>query len=292
MLLPETEIELLVRAAQWGDATSLTALFQAHYAGMRSVANQILGAGPDAEDACQDSAIAALATIRELRDPAAVRAWLHTIVRNTCRSKLRVRRPIPLDVVAADLTADDRDAPHAGVDRDAERDWIRHAIGRLSPAARPVAMLRYFLACNSYQRIAALCGIPVGTVRSRLSEGRRQLATVLPQVRDERHADFAALTAARWQEADAVLAATPAGALPRAVRGRWAWDTDVWWPDGRRTAGLASVLDTLRHDRAAGLRHRPVEVIAGPGITVWETATRTWVLHEREGQVREVRLAD
>jgi RNA polymerase sigma factor (sigma-70 family) len=262
------ETELLVRAAQRGDVASLTTLFQAHYAGMRAVAQQILGAGPDADDVCQEAAIAALTRIRQLRDPSAVRFWLHAIVRNICRTRLRAPRVVPLDLAGVDVAVEADDA----VERYADRDWVRHALVRLSPALRPVTMLRYFTERNSYERIAELCVIPVGTVRSRLSEARRQLATILPRVRDERHDESAALTALRRAEAEAILAG-----LPHPFRDRWA-----------HSAGLPSIVESLRR---AGVRERLVEVVAAPDVTVWETSSGTWLLHERGGQVRGVRFA-
>ncbi|BEL01945.1 sigma-70 family RNA polymerase sigma factor [Actinoplanes sichuanensis] len=273
------ETELLVRAAQRGDAASLTVLFQAHYVGMRSVALQILGSGPDVDDVCQEAAITALTRIGQLRDPSAVRFWLHAIVRNLCRTRLREARPVPMDLTDLDLPL----AVDDPVQRYADRDWVRHALTRLSPVLRPVTMLRYFAERNSYERIAGLCVIPVGTVRSRLSEARRQLSQILPSVRDERHDESAALTTLRRAEAAAIL-----GGSPGAVRGRWAHGAVVCWPDGRRTTGLSSVSEALRRDV---LPQRLVDVVAAPDVTVWETTSGTWLLHERGGQVRNVRLA-
>ncbi|MFF5075613.1 RNA polymerase sigma factor [Actinoplanes sp. NPDC000266] len=287
MLLTESQTSSLVHAAQQGDQAGLAALFEAHYSGMEAVATQILGPGPDAQDACQDAAMTALSRIGDLRDPAAVRAWLHMIVRNNCRTRLRARRPVTLEKA---LGVADPVTPDAVLDRDAERDWVRHAVRRLSPAVREVAVLRYFTERNSYEQIAELCGIPVGTVRSRLSEARRQLTVLLPQVRDERHEDSAAVTAERREEAVAILAAVADGTPPSSVRRRWAAHAVVSWPDGDLTIGLGSLLSRLGRDHAAGTRHHLSGVVAGPDLTVWETTTGTWMLRELEGQVQHVRL--
>jgi len=296
MLLTETQTTSLVHAAQHGDPAGLATLFEAHYSGMEAVANQILGPGPDAQDACQDAAITALAQIGDLRDPAAVRAWLHMIVRNNCRTRLRARRPVTLERAHGMA---DPDTPDAAVNRDAERDWVRHAVRRLSPAVREVAVLRYFTECNSYEQIADLCDIPVGTVRSRLSEARRQLALFLPQVRDERHEDSAVATAERRAEAAAVLSVVTHGTPPCSIHRRWAAHAVVSWLDGDLTIGLGSLLSRLSRDHAAGMRHRLTGVVAGPDLTVWETvvtgpgrlpAAGMWMLREYEGQVQQVRL--
>jgi RNA polymerase sigma factor (sigma-70 family) len=180
-------MEGIVRAVQEGDKQAFNRLFESEYPGMREVAVQILGAGPDAEDAAQDAAVTALTRITALRDPAKVRQWLHTLVRERCRARQRSRAPVMVELAGTDLRALDEGDPGADLDRLADRAWVRHGLRHLTPAVLPVALLRYYGAHNSYDEIAARCGIPVGTVRSRLNEARRQLAHVLPLVRHHRH---------------------------------------------------------------------------------------------------------
>jgi RNA polymerase sigma factor (sigma-70 family) len=293
----------LVRAAQQGDADSLTLVLRIHYAGMLAVAYRILGAGPDAEDACQDAAITALGRIDKLRDPAAVRSWLHAIVRNICLSLLRSRRPVPVGVAGADLRASESDDPMASIERMAQRNWIWHGLQQLTPRTQAVAMLRYFSENNSYEQIASLCGIPVGTVASRLSEARRQLADILPNIADDRHDDTDALIAERRQEAGTILTAIANLTHLSQVGGRWADDMRIWWPSGRVTTGLEALFATMRLNYDAGITARLTGVVAGPGVTIWENAFvnppedpehcppgATWLLRERAGVVREVRL--
>ena len=66
----------LVRAAQAGDIAGLGALLERHRSRLHAIAVSILGHGPQAEDAVQDTFLIALRRIGELRDPAAARAWL------------------------------------------------------------------------------------------------------------------------------------------------------------------------------------------------------------------------
>ena len=79
----------LVRAAQAGDTAGLGALLERHRSRLHAIAVSILGHGPQAEDAMQDACLIALRRIGELRDPAAARAWLTTILVNVCRGQLR-----------------------------------------------------------------------------------------------------------------------------------------------------------------------------------------------------------
>ncbi len=75
-----------VRAAQGGDATSLGLLLERYRAPLYGLALQILGPGPQAQDAVHDAFLVALRKIDQVREPAAVGGWLHAILRNVCRS--------------------------------------------------------------------------------------------------------------------------------------------------------------------------------------------------------------
>ena len=69
--------------------------------------------------------------------------------------------------------------PEELIDRQLLQDWVWHAIEELSPSLRVVAMLRYFSEVSSYEQIAIMCELPIGTVRSRLSRGRDQLRRLM-----------------------------------------------------------------------------------------------------------------
>ncbi|GAA1390672.1 sigma-70 family RNA polymerase sigma factor [Catellatospora chokoriensis] len=307
MLFPNSltadETAQLVREAQQGHTESFTLVLRIHYAGMLAVAHRILGHGPDAEDACQDAAIMAMARIGELRDPAAVRSWLHTIVRNICINVLRSRRPVPVGVAGENEPAPETDDPVASIERAAQRDWIWQGLQRLTPATQAVTMLRYFTDNNTYEQIATLCGIPVGTVASRLSEARRQLAGILPDIRDERHDAIDALTAERRAEASTILTAVPDCIPVSKVAGRWADDVRMYWPSGRITIGLPALFATIQVNYDDGVTARLTGLVAGHGTTIWENAfvnpshdpthcppQATWLLREKDAKIYEVRL--
>lgn len=104
----------------------------------------VLGPGPDVDDVVQDAAGTALRRVGDVRDPAAVGAWLRMIVRNANRSLLRSTVPVqPID----DLHLPAMDAgPERWLEQHAMRDWIWEAIEELSPALRLPLVLRHFRA--------------------------------------------------------------------------------------------------------------------------------------------------
>ncbi|WP_369076668.1 RNA polymerase sigma factor [Winogradskya consettensis] len=264
----------------------------------------MLGGAPDAEDACQDAAIIAMVRIGDLRDPEAARAWLHSIVRNSCKMLLRARRPVPVGLAGQDLVAPEAENPEAVIDRNANRDWVWHAMGQLTPATQLVAMLRYFTDRSSYEEIATACGTPVGTVRSRLSEARRQLAASLPQATGEPHSDTEALTLNRREEAAEILAAPRRLAPLAAAHRRWADDLVWFWPGGERTVGFDRLFEVFRRDYERGVTYKLNDVVAAPGTTIWTAEfvcppdtprqcppSAVWLLREKQGRVAECRFS-
>lgn len=166
----------LVRAAHAGDPGSLGTLFEHYRPRLLAVALRQLGYGSRAEDAVHDAFLIALRRIDTLSDPAALRAWLETIVRNVCRGYQREARMTSLDALpgGSDPAAVLRD-PEEFLDQIAMRDWVWKALHRLPEMLRATVLLRHFANYCSYEEISGELAIPIGTVRSRLAEARRQL---------------------------------------------------------------------------------------------------------------------
>jgi RNA polymerase sigma-70 factor (ECF subfamily) len=154
---------LLVRDAQAGDVAALGVLLERHRPAMLAVALAVLGRPSEAEDAVQDAMLTALGRIQDLRDPEAIGPWLKMVVRNCCRMHARAGLPVPvgdpLPVSALIEMAD----PALLLEDHAARDWVWHALGQLSEPLQVVTLLRYFTGVRTYEQIAAVCGIPVGT---------------------------------------------------------------------------------------------------------------------------------
>ncbi|MEU5292278.1 RNA polymerase sigma factor [Streptomyces umbrinus] len=262
------EDAVFTRAAQAGDVTALGLLLERHRAGMRAVALSILGPGPDVDDVLQDAAVTALRRVGDVRDPAAIGPWLRMIVRNAARSLLRgsvAFRPID------DLHLPSTDAgPERRLEHHAMRDWIWEAIEELSPALRLPLVLRHFsTGVTSYERIAEACGVPVGTVRSRLSQGRAKLATALAATADAPHGDTGRRTRASRVEARETLAAAESGRFGALLTERWS--PEIALLRGNEPVGDRSLLVRgMDGDLDAGVRQRLVHAVASRSLVVWE----------------------
>jgi RNA polymerase sigma-70 factor (ECF subfamily) len=202
-----------------------------------------------------------------------------------------------------DLPSADRmtDADQA-LDQLATRDWVWHAIQRLSPPLQVVTLLRYFTDVRSYEHIASACGIPVGTVRSRLSQARGILARELMATRHSFPDDASGFTRVCRQEAEGVVAAGNSGEFAGVLRGSWHPDAVVTWSDGRQVHGIRAVAETMDTSVAAGIRQRLITAVAGHDLLVWEIDVLNpagitgcppracWLLRLGHGRVRQMRL--
>ncbi|MFB9246791.1 RNA polymerase sigma factor [Sphaerisporangium melleum] len=258
----------LTRAAQGGDVAALGLLLERHRAGMRGVALSILGPGPDVDDVMQDAAVTALRRIGDVRDPRAAGPWLRMIVRNRCRDLLRAARLT--EPVAESSLRDIADGPGELLERHAMRDWIWEAIEELSPALRLPLVLRHFTeGVTGYEHIARVCGVPVGTVRSRLAQARAKLAATLEATAAGAHSDARLRTAASWEEARHTLSAAVAGDFGKVLKEDWS--PEIALMSGATRMGDAALLERgMDDDLAAGVRQRPVNVAAGRSLAVWE----------------------
>jgi RNA polymerase sigma factor (sigma-70 family) len=260
----------LVRAAQAGDVGALGLLLARHRAGMTAVAISLLGYGHDAEDAVQEAATVALARIGDVRDPAAVGPWLRQVVRNACRMQLRARRPLPLDDHLHSVPPSAEPDPAELLEQHASRDWVWHALERLSPPLRLVMMLRHFSGVTAYQDIADACGVPIGTVRSRLSEARGKLSASLLATADDAYGDVTALAGVRRREVEETLVAAETGTLAETFAAYWSPEAEFTWGSGQRTIGYDYFLRGLYQDIDEGVRGRVTNVVASQDLAVCE----------------------
>ncbi|MFF0449645.1 RNA polymerase sigma factor [Streptomyces sp. NPDC004609] len=295
--------EDLTRRAQAGETGALGLLLARHQAPMRAVALSLLGYGPDAEDAVQDAALTALRRIGDVRDPAAVGAWLRAVVRNTSRMRLRATRETPGLDGLDHLHLRDQDSSQPGqlIEQHAMRDWIWGAVEELPPQLRLVLMLRHFSGITSYQEIADACVVPVGTVRSRLNQARGKMAQVLLSTAAQAHDDASVLTEGSRQEAVATLEAWETGGLPREISELWPKESEMVGRLGRPGERIHPV-PVMRHYLEDGVRQHLRHVVAGRDIGIWEMdithdgavhvcpPSLAWLMFRRNGRVQSLRV--
>jgi len=136
----------------------------------------------DAEDAVQECYLRALRHFDTYRGPA-MKPWLFAILRNVCNAEFarRGKEEVPTDYTADDSAAEEmpmwqepQASPESSILRQQESAAIRRLVEELPRPFREVIVLRE-IADLSYQEIAEVAGVPVGTVMSRLARARAML---------------------------------------------------------------------------------------------------------------------
>jgi RNA polymerase sigma factor (sigma-70 family) len=138
---------------------------------------------PDARDAVQDAYLKAFRYFESFHGDSG-RAWLLRIVRNVCYDALRARdsqrNVISLDEQTAAEVPDSKPGPNVLAIQNSTKLRVREALEALPLEFKTVIILREFDGF-SYKEISEIMGVPVGTVMSRLSRARQQLAALLQE---------------------------------------------------------------------------------------------------------------
>jgi RNA polymerase sigma-70 factor (ECF subfamily) len=161
-----------------GDRQALAELY-ARY--QRPLFNYLLQLTPDyglAEEILQDTLVATWKSAKNFEGRSTVSTWLIGIARRQAHNTLRQRKlPFVDESEMANLPATDPE-PEEFTLASIERDELIAAFRQLAPAYREILALT-FVQELSYQEAAQVLGIPLGTVKSRLSNAKKALRTQL-----------------------------------------------------------------------------------------------------------------
>ena len=182
----------LVERARKGDHDAFAELAGAAISRLDATAWLMLRDQERAMDAVQNTLLRAWRDLPALRDPDRFDAWLHRLLVHACMDEIRRVRRRRLDVVITESTglpaiADDVSAL-------ADRDQLERGFRRLDPEERAVLVLHHYLDLP-LPEVAATLRIPLGTAKSRLYRGLREMRAALdadarpgPHIREGRPA--------------------------------------------------------------------------------------------------------
>ncbi|HLE45135.1 MAG TPA: sigma-70 family RNA polymerase sigma factor, partial [Methylomirabilota bacterium] len=152
-------------------------LVERHERRVYNLALRMTGHEEDARDAAQEAFLTALRKLSSFRGEAAFTTWMHRVTVNTCYDLLRKRRRGPL----LDRSEEHEPEPPAAPDHADATDLsidVQRALLRVPPDYR-IVMILHDVQDLPYEEVAAIVGVPVGTVKSRLHRGRVALARAL-----------------------------------------------------------------------------------------------------------------
>jgi RNA polymerase sigma-70 factor, ECF subfamily len=180
-----TDDRILIQRFLDGEEAAFDRLMERHYQRLDRLAQQIVRDPSAAEDITQETFLRAYRAMPRFRGEASVYSWLYRITVNLCLNYLRLQSNRP------SITEDLADSSGASAIDPSTllEEKERHRAVRLAIAALPhhyrIAVILRDLEGFSYQEIAELLAIPVGTVKSRLNYGKRLLQQQLRSLLDE-----------------------------------------------------------------------------------------------------------
>lgn len=181
----------IISQAQNGSLSAFNQLVMAYQGTAYNVAYRVIGNQDAAADACQDAFLKAYKAIKQYQG-GSFKSWLLRIVTNTCYDQLRYKSRRPATSLE-DLAENPDDhslklvsraeTPEEHTLRGELGDLLQVGINQLPPDQRLVLILSDVQGL-SYQEIAEIIDQPLGTVKSRLSRGRRRLRDFLLQQKE------------------------------------------------------------------------------------------------------------
>ncbi len=158
----------LVKRAQRKDADAFTELMQSQMQNMYKTAWAILHNDEDAADAISDTILICWEKLGQLRQAEFFKTWMTRILINQCNDILKQRRKvIPVDEI--------RDSSESSQEYE-NVEWME-TLQSLDEKYRLIIVL-YYVNGLSTTEISTILHIPVSTVRTRLSRGRNQMASL------------------------------------------------------------------------------------------------------------------
>jgi RNA polymerase sigma-70 factor (ECF subfamily) len=185
--------DLLVEAFRKGSPGAFDAIVRAHQDRVYAFCARMLSDREDALDVSQEVFLAAYRNLDSFRGDAALSTWLLRIAANRCLNRIRQRKSTAAREAPWEDGGEEGDGPAfqpvapegQRPDRVAEAREIgailAEALGQLDPGTRSMVLLSD-VEGFSYEEIAELTNVPVGTVKSRLHRARMALRRLLSAV--------------------------------------------------------------------------------------------------------------
>ena len=190
----QREQEWIARAKA-GDMQAFEALILQHEKIVYNVALRMMNHSEDAKDISQEVFLKAYKNIKNFDERAMFSTWLYRITTNTCIDELRKRKGKQSYSLEEELEneegsmqrqiADEGETPEESLLRVERKDELKKALAQISEEHRIAVILRDIRGL-SYEEIAEIMDLPMGTVKSRISRARNQLKQEILKIRERK----------------------------------------------------------------------------------------------------------
>jgi RNA polymerase sigma-70 factor (ECF subfamily) len=187
------EHQSLIERARDGDSASQEALVRLYEGRIYGLILRMVGNTEDAKDILQETMVKALTSLHSYNPAYPFATWLFRIAANKSVDFLRRRRvELRTFTHSGELGVEDIPNGKATLDETVAQklDWdmVERCMQKLGPQQRTVLFLRYKDGL-SYAEIAEVLSMPMGTVKTMLHRGRRELKTLVRQEAGFSHED-------------------------------------------------------------------------------------------------------
>lgn len=176
-----------IDAARQGDMAAFEQLVHLYEKRVFALTKRMCRNPADAEEAAQEAFLAVWQGLPFFRGDSSFSTWLYRLVSNACVDVLRregrhqnAAGPSLDDEGASLDVPDSAPTPHEAAERSELRQQIENGLASLSPEHRQVLILREMHQL-SYDEIANITELDLGTVKSRINRGRKQLRKFLSE---------------------------------------------------------------------------------------------------------------
>ena len=181
--MTESREQKWIAEARRGDQGAFEELVRLYEKRVLALTRRMCKNPEDAAEAAQEAFFAAWQGLKNFREESSFSTWLYRLASNACVDLLRRegRRQAAVSLDDEDLNLDIPDrlpSPQEEAERRELREQIEAGLRALPPEYRQVLVLREMHQLR-YEEIGSALGVDVGTVKSRISRGRKRLRIFL-----------------------------------------------------------------------------------------------------------------
>ncbi|MGN0134200.1 MAG: sigma-70 family RNA polymerase sigma factor [Anaerotignum sp.] len=186
------EKELIAKAKQ-GDMLAFEELILRHEKIVYNVALRMMNHSEDAKDISQEVFLKAYKNMKNFDERSMFSTWLYRITTNTCIDEMRKRKGKQSYSLEEELEneegsmqrqiADEGETPEESLLREERKSELLQALDTLSEEHKAAVILRDIRGL-SYEEVAEIVDLPMGTVKSRISRARNQLKNEILKIRE------------------------------------------------------------------------------------------------------------
>lgn len=173
---PRGDAELVERACG-GSHAAEEQIYRRYAPAVLALLMRLLGRRSDAEDATQDTFVIAFESMKQLRDPGALRTWLLRIAVSQARRRFRRRKllgALGLHTGADDATLESLVADGVSPERRADLATLDRVLATL-PADQRIAWTLRYVEGEELEAVAAACGCSLATAKRRIAAASAQV---------------------------------------------------------------------------------------------------------------------